>query len=275
MKNTIKQPILSPGKVLIDSHCHLDMDDYRDDLDAIITDAREAGVARIITIGIDFESSEKAVQIADRYSNVFATIGVHPHAAARASEKGYAKLARLAHNEKVIGYGEIGLDYAKKYAPEDVQLKTFVRQLRLAKELYLPVVIHDRDAHEDTLRILQENAPFPQGGVMHCFSGDSILADQVIKLGFYISIPGIITFKNAAVLQDVVRGLPLEHIILETDGPFLAPAPFRGKKNKPEFLTYTAQMVADLKNKTLDDVAFQTSANTAKLFNLPSEGVLS
>ena len=127
MKNNINHPALSPGTILIDSHCHLDMDDYRDDLDAIITDARKAGVARIITIGIDFERSEKAVKIANRYSEVYATIGLHPHAAAGASEKGYAKLARLAHNDKVVGYGEIGLDYAKKYAPEDVQLKTFTR----------------------------------------------------------------------------------------------------------------------------------------------------
>ena len=254
---------------LIDSHCHLDMEAFENDLDDIIAEAGRAGVNTIITIGIDRTSSERAVQLAGQFPSVYASVGVHPHDAAAVNDTDLEIIAGLCSHEKVIGYGEIGLDYARMYSPEKIQQQVFSRQLAMAKELGLPVIIHDRDAHEDTLRILKEHAPFPDGGVMHCFSGDLELAGQVIDLGFYVSIPGIVTFKNASGLQQVAGTLPLEVLLIETDAPFLAPVPFRGKRNTPGLLLHTAQKIADLRNIPLAEVAEKTSANTRTLFNLP------
>ncbi|MCI5157090.1 MAG: TatD family deoxyribonuclease, partial [Candidatus Electrothrix sp. AUS1_2] len=184
----------------------------------------------------------------------------------------YRQLKDLAGSDKVVAYGEIGLDYAKQYAPAERQRREFARQLELAKELQLPVIIHDRDAHEDTVQIIKEHGPFPVGGVMHCFSGDTAFAHQVLDLGLYISIPGIVTFKNALELQKVAQEIPLDRMLLETDGPFLTPAPFRGKRNRPEYLLYTAAMVAELRGISIDEVACQTTRNTGRLFSLPEQG---
>lgn len=262
-------PLVSPDTYLVDTHCHLDMRGY-ENLDEIISSAADQGVKGIITVGIDVPSSRHAVTIAQKYKNVWATVGIHPHNADHATPQHLDQLATLAQDKssKVVGYGEIGLDYAKKYAPKKRQIEEFVHQLHLSKDLKLPVIIHDRDAHEDTLQLLKQHGPFPHGGVMHCFSGDSALANQVIKLGFQISIPGIVTFKNSDTLQEVVRDIPLEHIILETDGPFLAPVPYRGKTNRPEYLAFTAQKVAELQNISLDEVARVTTANTKTLFKI-------
>lgn len=254
---------------LIDSHCHLDMEAFESDLEEIISRAGRAGVNTIITIGIDRASSERAVQLASRFPSVYASVGVHPHDAAGVNDADLKTIAGLCVHEKVIGYGEIGLDYAKMYSPKNIQQRIFSRQLAMAKELELPVIIHDRDAHEDTMHILKEHAPFPAGGVMHCFSGDLKLAERVIDLGFYVSVPGIVTFKNATGLQEVAGKLPLDVLLIETDGPFLAPVPFRGKRNTPELLRHTAEKIADLHNISLAEVATQTSANTRTLFNLP------
>jgi TatD DNase family protein len=271
MKKRAAPPILASDSRLIDSHCHLDMNAYDGNLDEIINSAKKRGISRIITIGIDLSSSRKAVELADQYPGVYATVGIHPHSAEDASDDIYRELKKLAARQKVVGYGEIGLDYAKQYAPINIQLREFTMQLNLAKELHLPVVIHDREAHEDTLKLLKERGPFPAGGVMHCFSGDVSLACQVHELGFYISIPGIVTFKNAVELQQVVKEVPMERMLLETDGPFLAPAPWRGKTNRPDYLLYTASKMAELKNISVDEVANQTMLNTEKLFSLPKE----
>ncbi len=270
MKKRPLPPSLSPGIKLIDSHCHLDMDAYKGQLDGILQSAAAAGVNRVITIGIDLASSRKAVEIADKYPGVFATVGIHPHSAEEANEEGYTELSALAANPKVVGYGEIGLDYAKQYAPVDVQQKQFARQLKLAKKLQLPVIIHDREAHEDTLKIITENMPYPAGGVLHCFSGDLFFAKEILDLGFYISIPGIVTFKNANDIQEVAQAVPMDRILLETDGPFLTPDPWRGKTNRPDYLLYTAGKTAELRNITVDEVARQTTLNAVKFFNLPS-----
>jgi len=271
MKKRAAPPRLASDSRLIDSHCHLDMNAYDGDLDEIINSAEKRGISRIITIGIDLSSSRKAVELADQYPGLYATVGIHPHSAEDASDDIYRELKKLAARPKVVGYGEIGLDYAKQYAPINIQIREFTMQLNLAKELHLPVVIHDREAHEDTLKLLKERGPFPAGGVMHCFSGDVSLAFQILELGFYVSIPGIVTFKNAVELQQVVREVPMERILLETDGPFLAPAPWRGKTNRPDYLLYTAGKVAELKNISVDEVANQTMLNTEKLFSLPQE----
>lgn len=255
---------------LIDTHCHLDMADYQADLDEVIAAAHHCGVTRIITIGIDLASSRRAIEVAGQYEGVYATVGIHPHDAAVADEEVFQQLAELAALPKVVGIGEIGLDYAKKYTPIDVQLAAFARQLDIAKAVNLPVIIHDREAHADTLRLLQENGPFPAGGVMHCFSGDAELARQVLELGFYLSIPGIVTFPNASIMREAVQAIPLEWLLLETDGPFLSPVPFRGKRNLPEYLLKTAAAVAELKGVSFDEIARQTTSNAEKLFSLPT-----
>ena len=262
-------PKFSGKSQLIDTHCHLDMEAYHADLDDVLVAAAHHGVGRIITIGIDNYSSKKAVQLAHRYSNVFATVGFHPHDAAEATPEALQQLADLATDRKVVGFGEIGLDYVKNYAPQELQRKVFTEQLHLAKDLDLPVVIHDREAHDDVCRLIEAAGPFPRGGVMHCFSGDRYLAERMIGIGFTLSIPGVVTFANAQVLHEVVRCVDLQHLLLETDGPYLAPVPFRGKRNEPKLMVLTAQKVADLKGVTLDEVAEVTSANATRLFRLP------
>jgi TatD DNase family protein len=273
MKKTVPSPQLSPEYSLIDTHCHLDMADYQTDLDQVIAGASRCGVTRIITIGIDLASSGRAVKLAQCHEGVHAAVGIHPHDADAADEEAFRRLTELAASTKVVGFGEIGLDYAKNYSAKDVQLRVFARQLELAKELGLPLIIHDRDAHEDTLRLLREKGPFPQGGVMHCFSGDAELARQVLDLGFHVSIPGIVTFPNAATMREAVQEAPLDRLLLETDGPFLAPAPFRGKRNLPQYLLHTAAAVAELKNISLDALAKQTTVNAEKLFALNSSAL--
>lgn len=254
---------------LIDTHCHLDMEAYRPDLNTVIQSAAQVGIKRVITIGIDHTSSSQAVSIADQYANIFATVGFHPHDALKATAGALKDLTNLAQNRSVVGYGEIGLDYVKNYAPRDVQIKTFREQLHLAKELDLPVIIHDREAHEDTLNLIRSVRHLPRGGVMHCFSGDSRLAHEMIALGFHISIPGVATFTNAHLLHETIRAVDLRYLLLETDGPFLAPVPYRGKRNEPKLLLYTAQKVAELKQITIGEVACATTANAARLFRLP------
>ncbi|GAB4332837.1 MAG: hypothetical protein Kow0089_01020 [Desulfobulbaceae bacterium] len=257
---------------LVDTHCHLDMDAYAGDLDGVVAEASSHGVRRIITVGIDEKSSSRAVSLARRFREVWATVGIHPHNSGELDETSLAVLKELALDPtgKVVGYGEIGLDYAKKYAPPDLQRDCFSRQLSLAGELGLPVIIHDRDAHADTLAILREHAPFTTGGVMHCFSGDPGLAWQVIELGLHISIPGIVTFRNSATLQEVAREIPLDRMLLETDGPFLSPEPKRGRVNRPAYLVYTAKKIAELRGIELGELARRTSANAAGLFRLPA-----
>ena len=268
MKKKAAPPETTAGTRLIDSHCHLDMDTYQDDLDTVVASAAASGVDTIITIGIDLASSRRAVALTRKYSGVFATVGIHPHDAVEGCDQVYQQLRELSKDTKVVGYGEIGLDYAKNYAPKEVQLRTFAAQLELVRELRLPVVIHDREAHTDTLGLLREKGPFTAGGVMHCFSGDTDLARQVLEIGFHLSIPGVVTFKNANALRDVVREIPLEHLLIETDGPFLAPVPWRGKRNRPDLLLYTADKIAEIKGITIEEVAHQTRQNTMALFSL-------
>lgn len=268
--NTTTPPALPHGCRLVDTHCHLDMAEYQADLAEVIAAANRCGVTKIITIGTDLASSRRAVELATQHEGVYAAVGIHPHDAGTADDEVIRQLRELGAAPKVVGFGEIGLDYAKNYSAKEAQLPVFIRQLELAKELRLPLIIHDRDAHEDCLRLLREKGPFPRGGVMHCFTGDSELAEQVLELGFYLSIPGIVTFPKAESLREVVRGLPLDRLLLETDGPFLAPVPFRGRCCRPEHLLHTAAAVAALHGVSLAEIADQTSRNAKKLFALPA-----
>ncbi|HIJ90704.1 MAG: TatD family hydrolase [Desulfobulbaceae bacterium] len=267
-KKEIPLPVPGKGAVLIDTHCHLDMSTYQDDCEAVLLRAREAGVTRIISVGIDLESSRRAITLAEHHEGVYATVGVHPHNVGELCEADYLALRSLCRHPKVVAYGEIGLDYVKNYAPVSLQKEHFGRQIALARELQLPLVIHDREAHDEIMEMLEAAGPFPAGGVMHCFSGDGAFARRVLALGLYISIPGVVTFTKAEMLHEAVREIPLSSLVLETDGPFLAPAPYRGKRNEPRLLLFTAQKVAELKGISLDEVARQTTLNGVRLFGL-------
>ncbi|HSR36144.1 MAG TPA: TatD family hydrolase [Desulfurivibrionaceae bacterium] len=261
-------PELAPGAVLIDTHCHLDFPDYAADLPEVLARAQAAGVTRTITVGIDLPTSRAAIELAGRHPALYATVGVHPHHVKELTEADYATLRELARHPRVVGYGEIGLDYVKDYSPVALQREHFARQVALGSEVGLPLIIHDREAHADTLAILREALPLAAGGVMHCFSGDAAFAEEVLALGFYISIPGVVTFPKAEAMQEAVRQVPLDRLLVETDGPFLAPVPRRGKRNEPQLLLYTAQKVAELKGVTIEEVAQATTANAEKLFRL-------
>ena len=266
-------PELPSSCYLIDSHCHLDMEWYNEDLDETLARAKAQGVRAIISIGIDEKSSYAAVELAKKYPMIKATVGIHPHDVAHINDDTYDHLRQLVteNREHIVAFGEIGLDYAKEYSAKDVQLRAFKEQLALAKELELPVIIHDRDAHDDCLALLQAAAPFPHGGVMHCFSGDTLFAEEMLALGFFISIPGVVTFKNGKTLQDVAAQIPLESMLIETDGPFLAPVPWRGKRNEPAYTPYIAQKIAELRKISIEAVAKQTSINAQTLFHFTTD----
>lgn len=267
-KNDAASIQLSPAVQFIDTHCHLDMEAYSADLSQLLDRALASHVKRIVTIGIDLQSSRKAVTIAAKYQPVSATIGIHPHDVDNLKNSDYGELERLYsdHADQIVGFGEIGLDYVKQYSDPSRQREHFKRQLELAHALKLPVVVHNREADDDTLKILKATHPLVFGGIMHCFSGDITFAQKVRDLGMLISIPGIVTFKNAVVLHEVVRQIPLSSMVLETDGPFLAPHPFRGKRNEPSYLVYTAQKIAELRGIDVEQVSRQTTKNAEILF---------
>lgn len=267
-KEKIPFPELAEGTILVDTHCHLDMAAYNKDLVDVVTRAETAGVKKIITIGIDLKSSYEAVKLANRFECVHAAVGVHPHDSKHFSTDVGDQLIKLSQKKEVVAYGEIGLDFVKKYSSKETQLKVFAQQVELGKEINLPLIIHDREAHDSIYQILKDNGPFDSGGVIHCFSGDANDARRFIDLGFYISIPGVVTFNKAEVLHEAVRHIPLTSLLIETDGPFLAPVPRRGKRNEPSYALYTAKRVADLKKVSLDELATQTTMNASKLFGI-------
>ncbi len=267
-KRVFPPPALPDMPDMIDTHCHLDFSDYREDLAAVLQRARMAGVRQYITVGIDLATSHTACELAERLPGVYATVGVHPHHVKEVGPGDYQALRELAARPEVVAYGEIGLDYAKEYSPAPLQREHFALQVAIAQELELPLIIHDREAHADTLAILRAAGKLPAAGVMHCFSGDAALAEEVLALGFYISVPGVVTFKSALALGEAVRAVPLERLLLETDAPFLAPMPWRGKRNEPGFLPYIAARVAELKGCKIEDVARHTTANARQLFRL-------
>jgi len=263
---------LTPSRSIefIDTHCHLDMAAFDDDLTDVLARATAAQVTSIVTIGIDPDSSRRAIDLAQNYSPIFATIGIHPHDVQHSGEKECRLLENLYadYHDYVVGFGEIGLDYVKGYSEPALQRSHFRRQLDLADDLKLPVIIHNRQADDDTLALLRQAKPLVHGGIMHCFAGDLAFAEKILDLGLLISIPGIITFKNALTLQEVALRIPLSSMVLETDGPFLAPAPYRGRRNEPAYLQYTARKVAELRDLDLQTVAAVTTENARKLFKL-------
>jgi len=254
--------------MLIDSHAHLDMEEFNEDLETVIERAVEGGVERIITIGIDLESSIKAIDIANRYSFIYATAGVHPHDADRATDEVLTELQNLAKNKRIVAWGEIGLDFFRNRSPREKQIEAFKTQLEIAYDLDLPVIIHNREADKETIEILKAHRNGIHKGVIHCFSSDYETALTFMDMGFYISIPGVVTFTNASKLKDVAKRIPLDRMIVETDCPFLAPVPKRGKRNEPLFVTHTARVIADLRGISFEELAEITTRNSKTLYNI-------
>ena len=253
--------------MLIDSHAHLQWASFDADREKVITRAREANVKNIVNIGYDLDGSEKAVELAEKYEGLYATVGIHPHNADRFNEKILETLRSISENPKVVAIGEIGLDYYRNLSSKDAQQKAFETQLILAQELKLPVVIHDRDAHAEVLKTLSKFKG-KTNGVMHCFSGSPEIAEQCIRMDYCVSFAGPVTFPNAYKLHETAKTIALDKILIETDCPWLAPQNMRGKRNEPAFLPFTAEKVANLRGISLDELAEATTKNAKQLFHL-------
>lgn len=255
---------------LIDSHCHIDGEQFDDDRDDVVQRAREAGVVAMLNIGTGDPHSDdfwRAVAVAEKYEGVYAAVGVHPHDAKLYDDAAEEHLVELAKSEKVIAWGEIGLDYYYDHSPREVQRDVFRRQIRTAKRLGLPIIIHSRDADDETVEILTQECSYDGfRGIMHCFGGTPTMAEALMKIGFMISFAGNVTFKKAENLRDAARVVPLDRLLIETDCPFLTPVPFRGKRNEPRFVVHTAALLAELYSLPVETIARQTTANFQRLF---------
>ncbi|HSV28335.1 MAG TPA: TatD family hydrolase [Candidatus Omnitrophota bacterium] len=253
--------------MLVDSHCHLDFPDFGDELDAVVERARASGVGIMLTINTHVTRFERVLAVAERFPDVYCTIGIHPHEAGNEPATDVKRLVEAASHPKVVGFGETGLDYFYDKSPRDRQRDSFRVHIEAARRAGLPVIVHTRDADEDTAAILaEEMAKGAFTGLIHCFSSGPQLAEKALDLGLYISISGIVTFKKAEALQQTVAGLPLERLLVETDCPYLAPIPFRGKRNEPAYVAHTAAKVAELKGVSAEEVAQATTANFLNLF---------
>lgn len=254
--------------MFVDTHAHIASPPFEDDLDTVLRRAAEAGVGAVICIGDTIESSQAAIALSEREPAVWATAGVHPHYAHEAPGELEQLLKELLAHPRVVAVGEVGLDYHYDFSPRAVQQEVFRRQIRVAVECRLPLVIHMREAEEDLLRILREESAHLAGGVLHCFWGSGEAAEEALKMGFHLGVGGPVTFKNAEALRQVLAGVPMERIILETDAPYLAPVPYRGKRNEPAYLVESARALAQLKGLSVEEVADLTTQNARRLFGL-------
>lgn len=254
--------------MLIETHAHLDSSKFKKDLDLVIRRAQEAGIEYIFNIGSSDESSKASVALAKKYSQIYATVGVHPHNAIEMTGDTLRLLRDLAQEEKVRAIGEIGLDYHYDFSPRDVQQRVFRAQLRLAHDLKMPVVIHSREADEDTLRIMREEEVDKVGGIMHCFAGDLEMAEECLKMNLKLAFGGVLTFNNAKMTREVVKALPLEEILIETDCPYLTPVPHRGKRNEPAYVKIVVERIAQIKGMDFEEVARVTSNTAKQLFGI-------
>lgn len=252
---------------LIDTHAHIDVERFADDRDAIVQRAAQAGLCGIVNMGDSLESSQRSVALADKYDMVYAGVGIHPEEARPMTQADDDRLSAWGQLSKTVAIGEIGLDYywEKDAGQRQLQREIFIRQLDLARQLHLPVCVHNRDAHGDTMEILRREA---KGivGVMHCFSGSLEIAQELVKMGWFIGVDGPLTFKNAAKLPEIVQRLPLERIVVETDCPYMAPVPIRGRRNEPAFVYHVAARLAQLRGESLEKVAYQTTQNALELY---------
>lgn len=254
--------------MLIDSHAHLDDRRFDDDREMIINNLKNNNIELVINIGADLKTSVASVDLANKYENIYAAVGVHPHSAKEVNTMVMEMIKELAENEKVVAIGEIGLDFYYDNSPRDIQRKWFIEQLKLAKELDLPVIIHTRDASQETYDILKNNQDGTVRGVMHCYSGSVEMAARYIDMGFYISLGGPVTFKNARVVREVAEAVPLDKLLIETDCPYLTPEPYRGKRNEPVYVKYVAEKIAEIKGITYKELVKATNENAKRLFNI-------
>lgn len=248
-----------------DTHAHLDDPRYKDDLQSVLRNAELAQISRILNVGYDLSSSLRSVSLAKKFSNIYTAVGVHPHDASSATDETWDRLIQLSKEAKVLAWGEIGLDYYRDLSPRPVQKEVFIKQIELANREKLPIIIHNRDAHQDILDIVKKHRP-ECGGVFHCYSGSWEMAKVLLNLGFYISFAGPLTYKNARHTVEVAQKVPLDRFLVETDCPYLTPEPNRGKRNEPAFVREVAGKIAELKGISFEEVAVKGFENGEKLF---------
>ena len=253
--------------MIFDSHAHYDSSKFNEDRDELLNSMAENGIGTIVNSGASWKSVSEVVELAEKYPFVYAAIGLHPDEVGDLNEERFEFMKKQCRHDKVVAVGEIGLDYYWDNEPHEVQKKWFVKQLELARELDLPVIIHSRDSAEDTLNIMREHGKGLRG-VIHCFSYSKELAEEYIKMGFHIGIGGVVTFKNGKKLKEIAASIPLERILLETDCPYLAPEPHRGKRNSSLYIPHIAQEIADLRGITYEEVVAQTEKNARELFRI-------
>ena len=254
--------------MLFDTHVHLNDDQFADDLEEVIERARLNGVERVVVVGFDEKTIKRAMELIDTYDFMYAAIGWHPVDAIDLTDSYLDWIEELTAHPKVVAIGEIGLDYHWDKSPKDVQQAVFRRQIQLAKKLDLPIIIHNREATEDVVTILEEEGAAEVGGIMHCFSGSPETAKRCLDMNFYISLGGPVTFKNAVKPKEVAKEVPLDRLLIETDCPYLAPHPYRGKRNEPSYVKLVAEQIADLKEISFDEVARATTENANRLFRI-------
>ena len=253
---------------LFDTHAHLDAYQYDEDREEMIQRARDAGVELIVNIGFDRKTIPTTMELIDKYDFIYAAIGWHPVESIHMQEGDLEWIEELCKHPKVVAIGEIGLDYHWDTSPKEVQQRVFREQIRLAKKLNMPIVIHNRDAHADVVSILKEEGASEVGGIMHCFSGSADIAKQCLDMNFYISFGGPVTFKNARVPKEVLKMVPLDKLLIETDCPYLSPHPHRGKRNEPSYVSLVAEMVAEIKGKTIEEIAKITTENGRNCYRI-------
>lgn len=254
--------------MLFDTHCHLNADQFQDDVDEVIERAQAEGVSNFLVVGFDRPTIEKALELAEKYEFIYASVGWHPVDAIDFKEEDLAWLEESAKHPKVVALGEMGLDYYWDKSPKDVQKEVFRKQIRLAKKVRLPIIIHNREATADIVEILREEEAGEVGGIMHCYSGSVEVAKECVEMNFYISLGGPVTFKNARKPKEVAEEIPLDRLLIETDSPYLTPHPYRGKRNEPAYVKLVAEQVAELKGLAVEEVARVTSENAKKVFGI-------
>lgn len=254
--------------MFFDTHAHLDDEQFEADRELVIKRAREAGLRLIMNVSCDLGAARKTLELTKKHNFIYGAVGIHPQDAKNITEDDFQELKELAQEDKIMAIGEIGLDYYWDEVPHDVQHQILRRQIKLAKEVKLPVIIHDREAHQDVFDILKKEGAQEVGGVMHCYSGSWEMAKEYIKMGFYISLGGPVTFKNGRKVQEIAKLVPLENLLIETDAPYLAPVPYRGKRNESAYVVKTAEQIAQLKGLDVEVVAKATLENGKKLFKI-------
>jgi len=254
--------------MLFDTHVHLNDSQFNDDIDEVIGRASAAGVAYMVVVGFDRPTITRALELIEKYDFLYASVGWHPVDAIDMKVEDLAWLEDVAAHPKVVALGEMGLDYHWDKSPKEIQKEVFRKQIGLAKKLKMPIIIHNRDAAQDILQILQEEGAEEVGGIMHCFSGSPEMAKQCLDLNFHISLGGPVTFKNAKKPKEVAIQVPIDRLLIETDCPYLAPHPYRGKRNEPSYVKLVAEQIAELKGVTLEEIAHATTANAKKLFGI-------